>query len=130
MLRARAVEVVVEVAAVPARETVRQRLAVGRDADDADHRPRREAHALVHLDPAVLDPEDAASAAPATCSISCPKPGISVATPRLDRLDVEELDDERVARLGAGDRDGPGRAVDALEVDLGDEVVLGLGSAR
>src|SRR5207237_4756876 len=48
--RARAVQVVVEVAAVTAGEAVRERVAVGRDADDAHHRPRREADPVVHAD--------------------------------------------------------------------------------
>ena len=42
----------------------------------------------------------------------------------LDRAHVEDLGDQRVARLGALDGDRPGRAVDPREVDLGDEVVL------
>src|SRR4029079_2104778 len=42
----------------------------------------------------------------------------------LDRPHVEDLGHERVARLGALDRDGTGRAVDPREVDLGHEVVL------
>ena len=40
-----------------------------------------------------------------TCSISWPKPGMSVATPHSIGLHVEELGDERVARLGALDGD-------------------------
>src|ERR671930_439159 len=48
--RALAVQVVVEVAAVPPRKTVGERVAVGRHADDADHWLRRKADALVHLD--------------------------------------------------------------------------------
>ena len=39
---------------------------------------------------------------------------------------LEQLDHERVARFGAPDGDRPGCAVHALEVDLGDEVVLRL----
>ena len=40
--------------------------------------------------------------------------------------DLEQLDDERVARLGAAHRDRPGGAVHAREVDVADEIVLRL----
>ena len=40
------------------------------------------------------------------------------------RAHVEQLDDERVARLGAAHRDRPRRAVHAREVDRRDEVFL------
>ena len=56
--------------------------------------------------------------------MSWPKPGMSVATPHSIGPHVEDLGDERVARLGAPHGDRPGRAVDPREVDLGDEVVL------
>src|SRR4051794_6658144 len=52
-----AVQVIVEVAAVSASEAVRERLAGGRDADDADHRARRECHPLVHADLTVANLE-------------------------------------------------------------------------
>ncbi len=48
----------------------------------------------------------------------------------LDRAHVEDLDDERVAGLGAADGDRPCRAVDPGHVDLGDEVVLAADLAR
>ena len=44
-----------------------------------------------------------------------------VAKPR-GRADLEQLDDERVARLGAAHRYRPGGAVDAREVDVADEI--------
>src|SRR5207302_2235466 len=56
--RTLAVKVVVEVAAVRSCETVRQLGAVGRDTDDADHRHRRKAHAVVHANLAVADLEE------------------------------------------------------------------------
>ena len=65
-----------------------------------------------------------------TWSISWPMPGISVAKPRSGGPHLEQFDDERVAGLGAADGDRPGRGVDALEVDLGDEVGLALDLAR
>ena len=58
MRRAAAVEVVVEVAAVPSGPAVRDLLAAGRDADDADHRPRLKRDALVHAHGVALDLED------------------------------------------------------------------------
>ena len=59
-----------------------------------------------------------------TCSISCPIPGMSVAKPAVVGPHLEQLDDERVARLGAAHGDRTGGAVHALEVDFGDEVGL------
>ena len=61
-----AVQVVVEVAAVAAGEPVRELLAVGRDADDADHRPApgSETRSFIFTI-AVLAPRRAASAATA-----------------------------------------------------------------
>ena len=75
-------------------------------------------------DPAVLDPEEPRERRPHLVD-QLPVAGDQRRDAPLDRLDREELDDERVARLGARDGDGPGGAVDAVEVDLRDEVVLG-----
>ena len=121
--RALPVQVVVEVPAVPPGEPVRERLAVGRDADDADHRPGREADAVVHADLAVAHLEDPRDRRLHLLD-QLPEAGDQRRDAPLDRPHVEELHDERVAGLGALDGDGPGRAVDPLEVDLGDEVVL------
>src|SRR5581483_6080557 len=77
-----------------------------------------------------------------TCSISCPNPGISVATPhsigRTSRISATSESPGAaprtatgpVARLCAPHRDRAGRAVEAREVDLGDEVVLAPDLAR
>ena len=61
-----------------------------------------------------------------TWSISWPMPGISVANPRSAGRTSQQLDDERVAGLGAAHGDRPGRRVDALEVDRRHEIGLGL----
>ena len=61
-----------------------------------------------------------------TWSISWPIPGMIVATPAEPGFHLEDLDQQRVARLGTANRDWPGCPVDAVEVDVGDEVVLGL----
>ena len=42
----------------------------------------------------------------------------------LDRADVEDLGDQRVAGLGAADGHGPGGAVDPVEVDVRDQILL------
>lgn len=42
--------------------------------------------------------------------------------PVLERLDVHDLDEEQVARLGALDLEGPGEVVDAGEVHVLDVV--------
>ena len=78
--RALAVQMVVEVAAVPAGEAVRERLAVGGDADDADHRPAGNGpRSFMRISPSRTSKIRVSGAR--TCSISWPKPGMSVATP-------------------------------------------------
>ena len=121
--RAGAVPVVVEVAAVPAGEPVRELLAAGRDADDADHRHRRERDAVVHLHDPVLHLEQPRQRRLHLVD-QLAEAGDERRDAPLDRAHVEDLGDERVARLGALDRDRAGGAVDPREVDLGDEVVL------
>jgi hypothetical protein len=118
------VEVVVEIAAVAPREAVRQGLAVGGESDDADHRLRREAHAVVHLDPAVLDPEHPRHRRLDVLDQLAETRDQARET-ELDRPHVEDLRDEGVPGLGSAHGHRTGRAVHALEVDLGDEVVLG-----
>ena len=116
-------QVVVEVPAVATGEAVREVVAVGRDADDADHRPRREAHSVVHPDLAVDDLEEPGQ----RCLHSVdqlPEAGDQCRDAPLDRAHVEDLRDQGVARLGSAHRDGAGRAVDPLEVDVRDESVL------
>ena len=106
--RALAVQVVVEVAAVLPGEPVRELLAVGRDADDADHRLRREAHAVVHPDLAVAHVEE-----PRQRRLHLLDQLAEARDERrdapFDRAHVEDLGDERVARLGAA-APRPGRS--------------------
>ena len=90
--RALAVPVVVEVAAVRAREAVRQLLAVGRDADDADHRLRGEAHAVVHLDLAVAHLEEPRQRRLHLLD-QLAEAGDERRDAPLDRAHVEDLDD-------------------------------------
>ena len=122
-LRAFAVEMVVEIAAVPAGEPVRERLAVGRDADDADHRAGRKRDALVLPDHPVLHLEQAGERRLHLLD-QLPEAGDERCDAPLDRTHVEDLDDERVARLGALHRHRACRAVDARHVDRRDQVVL------
>src|SRR2546421_8056845 len=127
--RAGAVQVVVQIAAVAAGEAVRERVAVGRDPDDADHRPRREADAVGHPDHAVLDPEEPRERR-AHLVDQLPEARDERRDAPLDRLHLEDLGDQRVARLRALHGHGPGGAVDSFQVDLRDEVVLGADLAR
>ena len=119
----RAVEVVVEIAAVAAGEPVRQRLAVRGDPDHADHRPGGEADALVHLDPPVLDAEHARDRRLDLLD-QLSEAGDQAGEAHLDRPDVQDLRDQRITRFRAPHGDGAGCAVDAIEVDRRDEVVL------
>ena len=118
-----AVEVVVEVAAVPAGEAVRHLLAVGGDADDADHRHGRERDPLVLPDHPVLHLEHPRQRLLHLVD-QLPEARDQRRHAPLDRTDVEDLGDERVAGLRALHRHRPGRAVDPRHVDPGDEVVL------
>ena len=124
--RAGAVQVIVEVAAVAAGEPVRRasrRRSPRRSRPPSGAAGRRCARSCARCRPRRGTP---ASAVPCTWSISCPMPGISVANPRSAGRTSSSSTIERVAGLGAADRDRPGRGVDALEVDLGDEVGLAL----
>ena len=121
--------VVVEVAAVPARLTGRERLAAGRDADDADHRVGRERDPVVHLHDPVPHLEhlgDGRLDEPA----QLPEAGDQRRDAPLDRPHVEDLRHERVTGLGAAHRHRPRGAVDATEVDVGDEVGFALDLPR
>jgi hypothetical protein len=121
--RALPVPVVVEVAAVATSEPVRERHAIGRDPDDTDHRLRGKRDPVVHADLAVAHLEHPRDRRLHLLD-QLPESGDQGRHPPLDRPHVEDLRDERVARLGALDSHRTGRAVDPLEVDLGDEVVL------
>jgi hypothetical protein len=121
--RTLAMQVVVEIPAVSPREPVRERLAVGRHSDHADHRAGRERDAIVHPDLAVAHLEQARQRRLHLVD-QLAEARDERRHPPLDRAHVEDLRHERVARLGAADRHRPGRAVDPLEVDLRDEVVL------
>ena len=115
--------VVVEVAAVLARLPGRERLAAGRNADDADHRVGRERDPVVHLHDPVAHLEHLRHRRlhqPA----QLPEAGNQRRDAPLDRPHVEDLGHERVARLGAAHGHRPGGAVDPPEVDVGDEVCL------
>jgi hypothetical protein len=107
----------------PWRPAVREVVAVGRDADDADHRLRREAHAVVHPDLAVADVEEACQRLLHVVD-QLPEAGDERRDAPLDRPHVEDLGDERVARLRAAHRDRPRGAVDPRQVDLRHEVAL------
>ena len=120
-----AVQMIVEVAAVLARVAVRHRLAAGRAADHADHRAKRERDAVGHVDRVALDAEDLCERR-ADLLDQLAHPGDERREAPLVRPHLEELDDERVAGLRAADRDRAGGAVDAVEVDLRDEIGLGL----
>ena len=124
-LRALAVQVVVEIPAVPAGEPVRELLAVGRHADDADHRPGGERDAVVHPDLAVAHVEQPRERGLHLVD-QLAEAGDQRRHAPLDRAHVEDLGHERVARLGPADRHRAGRAVDPPEVDLRHEVVLAL----
>jgi hypothetical protein len=89
------VHVVVEVAAVLSGQCVRQRLALGRHSDDADHRPDREADALVHLDRAVAHLEDLRHRS-LHLLVQLPVARNQSGDTPIDRLHLEELDGERV----------------------------------
>src|SRR4029077_2345025 len=121
--------VVVWVPAVPRGEAGGEGLTAGRDADDADHRPRWEGDAVVHPDLAVTHLEHPRQRRLHLVD-QLPEAGDQRRDPPLDRPDVEDLGDERVARLGAAHGDRPGGAVDPLEVDLCYERVLALDLAR
>src|SRR4029077_13255404 len=75
------------------------------------------------LDPAVFHPEQPRDRRLDLVD-QLAEAGDQAGEPDFDRAHVDDLGDERVARLGALDRDRAGRAVDLVEVDLGDEVVL------
>ena len=100
-------------------------LAVGGDADHADHRPEREADPVVHPDRLLVDVEDVrhrrSHVVDQLSELRDDRREAARAGPNL-----EQLDDERVARLGASHRDRPGRAVDTREVDAADEIVFRL----
>jgi hypothetical protein len=109
---------------VAAGEPVGERLTVRGDADDADHWLRRERHALVHADLAVAHLEHAGDRRlDAVDQLAEPRDERRHAP--LDRADVDDLGDQRVTRLGTLDCDRAGCAVDAVEVDLRDQVGLG-----
>jgi hypothetical protein len=110
-------------------EAVRERVAVGRDADDADHRPRgNETRSFIRISPSRTSKSRVSGAC--TCVDQLAEAGDQRRDAPLDRPHVEDLGHERVARLGPSHRDRPGRAVDPLEVDLRDEVVLAADLAR
>ena len=117
------VQMVVEVPAVLAGVAVRQRLAAGRAADHSDHRAKWERDAVGHVDRVALDAEDLCERR-ADLLDQLAHPGDEGREASLVRSHLEELDDERVAGLGAADRDRARGAVDAFEVDLRDEIGL------
>jgi hypothetical protein len=120
-LPARAVLMVVEVAAVPAGPAVRDLLAVGGDADHADHRAEREADPVVHPDRLLVDVEDVGHGG-LHCVDQLSELGDDRREATRAGTDLEQLDDQRIARLGAAHRDRPGCAVDTREVDVTDEI--------
>jgi hypothetical protein len=107
----------------PARPVVRFSPSVGRYPDDADHRPGREPNPFVHLDPAVLDLEQARQRRLHLVD-QLAEAGDERGDAPVDRADIEDVDDERVARLGTEHGHRSGGAVHLLEVDLGDQVLL------
>src|SRR5205807_1947042 len=120
-LRALAVQVIVEVAAVHPGEPVGELLAAGRHADDAHHRPSRERDALVLADEPVLHLEHPGQRLLHLVD-ELAEAGDERGDAPFDGTHVEDLRDERVAGLRALHRDGPRRRVDAGQVDLGYEV--------
>ena len=87
--------------------------------------PEREADPVVHPDRLLVDVEDVGHGR-AHLVDQLPELGDDRREAARAGADLEQLDDERVARLGAAHRDRAGGAVDAGEVDVADEVLLGL----
>ena len=108
-----------------ARVPVADRVAARCDADHAHHRAQREGDALVHVHGVAVDAENLRQRCVHLVD-QLPDAGDQRGEAALGRPNLQQLHDERVSRLGAADRDRPGRGVDPLEVDLGDEIGLGL----
>ncbi len=114
---------------MPPCEAVGEGLPVGRHADHAHHRPQREGDAVVHVHGVALDAKDLRQRRLHLID-QLPDAGDERCKAAFLRPDLEQLHDQRVARLRPSDRDRPGRGVDPLEVDLRDEIGLALDLAR
>ena len=110
---------------MPPGERVRDRLAVGRNAVDADHGSQGERDPLVHPHDVAVDLEHLCHRR-AHLADQLAEPGDDRRDAAGDRLHVDDFDDQRVTGLCAADRHWARGAVHALEVDLGDEVALTL----
>src|SRR5919197_3639369 len=93
----------------------------GRDADDADHRPRAKSDPVRHHDLVAIDSEDVGLRRLDLVD-QLAEAGDDRRPPLLDRVDGQELDDEGIAGLRTSNRDRAGCAVHPGHVDRGDEV--------
>ena len=93
----------------------------------AEHRPGRERDPVVHVDRVAVDPEDPGDRVRHLC-LKLADSGDRQCHAGLRGTDLQDLDNQRVARLGAANGHRPGGAVDAVEieirVDVADEVLL------